>query len=110
MNNITREVFLKPVIEAIQQAEEMGGPDGSEYVELLDAIATEAQRRKAAYLATLPEAEAKAGDDAWYVSQAKAQYEQEGEIEIDSNAIVSRGDDPGAYVQAWVWVGANHWD
>jgi hypothetical protein len=27
-----------------------------------------------------------------------------GELEIDENAPVSRGDDPGAYVQAWVWV------
>lgn len=31
-------------------------------------------------------------------------YEREGEIEIDPEAIISRGDDPGAYVQAWVWI------
>lgn len=35
---------------------------------------------------------------------AKNEYEREGEIEIDDNAAVSRGDDTGAYVQAWVWV------
>lgn len=29
---------------------------------------------------------------------------RDGECEIDDNAVVSRGDDPGAYVQAWVWV------
>jgi len=27
-----------------------------------------------------------------------------GEIEVDSDAIISYGDDPGAYVAAWVWV------
>ena len=35
---------------------------------------------------------------------AKRLYESEGSIEIDPNATVSRGGDPGAYVQAWVWV------
>ena len=35
---------------------------------------------------------------------AKRIYECEGEIEIDSNASVSRGNDSGAYVQAWLWV------
>jgi hypothetical protein len=29
----------------------------------------------------------------------------DGELEIDDNALVSHGDDNGAYVQAWVWVG-----
>ncbi len=29
----------------------------------------------------------------------------DGELEIDDNAVVSHGDDNGAYVQAWVWVG-----
>jgi len=29
---------------------------------------------------------------------------KEGELEIDSDAKVSEGDDNGAYVQAWVWV------
>jgi hypothetical protein len=29
---------------------------------------------------------------------------REGECEIDDDAMVSRSDDPGAYVQAWVWV------
>lgn len=36
------------------------------------------------------------------------QYQQDGEIEIDDGAIVSRNDEPkcshGAYVAAWVWV------
>jgi superfamily II RNA helicase len=29
---------------------------------------------------------------------------REGECEVDDNALVSKGDDDGAYVQAWVWV------
>jgi hypothetical protein len=28
----------------------------------------------------------------------------EGELEVDANAIVSKGDDDGAYVMAWLWV------
>lgn len=39
-----------------------------------------------------------------YRAAAAAQYGSDGEVEIDSNAIVSLGADPGAYVQAWVWV------
>lgn len=39
-----------------------------------------------------------------YVLAAKKLYTSEGEIEVDANAEVSRGDDDGAYVQAWVWV------
>ena len=35
---------------------------------------------------------------------AKDEYEVEGEIEIDSNATLSEGDDKGCYVSAWVWV------
>lgn len=27
-----------------------------------------------------------------------------GELEIDDNALVSMGEDPGAYVAAWIWV------
>ena len=42
--------------------------------------------------------------DEAYREAAKEQWEREGEIEIDSNAVVSKGDDPGAYVAAWVWV------
>jgi hypothetical protein len=30
-----------------------------------------------------------------------------GEVEVDSNALTSRGDDEnGCYVMAWIWVGA----
>jgi hypothetical protein len=29
---------------------------------------------------------------------------KDGEIEIDDNAEVSLGGDPGAYVQCWIWV------
>ena len=43
-------------------------------------------------------------DDAAYIAAARRKYAREGEIEVDENAKVSRGDDPGAYVQAWVWV------
>lgn len=39
-----------------------------------------------------------------YRAAAKRLYHDEGTIEVDDNAVVSIGDDDGAYVQAWVWV------
>lgn len=36
--------------------------------------------------------------------RARALYARDGEIEIDDDAVISRGSDGGAYVQAWVWV------
>lgn len=39
-----------------------------------------------------------------YVDAASDMHSRDGECEIDGNAKVSMGDDPGAYVQAWVWV------
>lgn len=41
------------------------------------------------------------------VERARAAFQDEGVLEIDDNALVSRADgnpDHGAYVQAWVWV------
>lgn len=49
-------------------------------------------------------AESEAKNDGWYRERAKELYSVDGEIEVDHNALVSRGDDPGAYVAAWVWV------
>lgn len=42
--------------------------------------------------------------DAATRQRAKDLHAQEGDVEIDDNAVVSRGNDDGAYVQAWVWV------
>lgn len=42
--------------------------------------------------------------DQQYREAARLNYQREGEIEIDDNAVISRGSDPGAYVEAWVWV------
>lgn len=39
-----------------------------------------------------------------YIRRAKEQYYEEGAVEIDDNAKISVGSDPGVYVQAWVWV------
>lgn len=43
--------------------------------------------------------------DEWFRDQARERM-SDGEIDVDENAVVSRGNDPGAYVQAWVWVPA----
>lgn len=37
--------------------------------------------------------------------QAAFKRQKDGEIEFDADAIVSHGNDGGAYVQAWVWIG-----
>ena len=48
--------------------------------------------------------------DAAYVVAARTRYASGSggydahDIEIDDDARVSLGDDPGAFVQAWVWV------
>lgn len=39
-----------------------------------------------------------------YRAGAERLFTEEGRIEVDPGAKVSRGSDPGAYVQAWVWV------
>lgn len=41
--------------------------------------------------------------DNWF-RQAAMERSKDGELEVDDGAIVSRGDDAGAYVQAWLWV------
>ena len=45
-----RTIFER-VLAAMQEAEEIGGPEGDEYVALMNQIATEALRRQAAFLA-----------------------------------------------------------
>ena len=48
--------------------------------------------------------------DVQFIQRAREEYGRDGEIEIEEGAVVSRGSDrsrgsdPGAYVQAWVWV------
>jgi hypothetical protein len=37
-------------------------------------------------------------------SDTAAAQTRDGELETDHNAIVSRGEDAGAYVMAWLWV------
>lgn len=42
--------------------------------------------------------------DKAYIEAARKIHHKDGEVEIDEGATVSRGSDPGAYIQAWVWV------
>jgi hypothetical protein len=42
--------------------------------------------------------------DEEYRQLARKKWQDEGECEIDRNAVVSVSEDNGAYVQAWVWV------
>jgi len=46
-------------------------------------------------------------EELYFVKEAKERFSLEGELEVDDDAAVSRGDGEdadGAYVQAWVWV------
>jgi len=40
----------------------------------------------------------------WLRARAKELYGLGSEIDVDSDARVSYGDEQGAFVQAWVWV------
>lgn len=42
--------------------------------------------------------------DEAYRDAAKALHGSDGHCEIDEGAVVSEGEDDGAYIQAWVWV------
>lgn len=46
-------------------------------------------------------------DAAKYHEAASMRYARDGELEIDEDCIVSKGDDPGAYVMMWRWVCAD---
>jgi hypothetical protein len=48
-------------------------------------------------------------DDAVTIAYRNAAKDKQvdGEIEIDDDALVSVGEDCGAYVQAWLWVRAD---
>ena len=39
-----------------------------------------------------------------YRKVAKEMYQVDGEVEVDDDAVVSEGDENGAYVEAWAWV------
>lgn len=39
-----------------------------------------------------------------YRERADEEKGREGELEIDDDAVVSHGEDRGAYVMAWVWI------
>lgn len=43
-------------------------------------------------------------DEEKYYQFAKDHFTCEGDPEIDDDAMVSKSDDGGAYVQAWLWV------
>ncbi len=42
--------------------------------------------------------------DARYREAARAVYQVDGELEFDPTAVVSKGEDAGAYVMGWQWV------
>lgn len=47
---------------------------------------------------------AAAAEAGGWADKARETYGRDGEIEVDEGAVVSHGEDPGAYVMAWLWV------
>ncbi|PZR92023.1 MAG: hypothetical protein DI537_14450 [Stutzerimonas stutzeri] len=47
---------------------------------------------------------ADAAEPGGWADKARELYGEDGKVEIDGDAVVSTGEDPGAYVMAWVWV------
>jgi hypothetical protein len=45
--------------------------------------------------------------DTQYRDAARELHGSDGVLEIDEDAVISRGVDPGAYVAAWVWVSSD---
>lgn len=43
-------------------------------------------------------------EDLLYIGAADEFHHVDGELEFDSDTIVSAGEDPGAYVMGWCWV------
>lgn len=105
MNDTTRTQFFQPILDAMQRAEEMGGPEGAEYCALMSHVRMEAEKR---WATASPNAPLLPGDltDTEYREDARTIYASD-DIDIDDTATVSRSgedDQDGAYVQAWVWV------
>jgi hypothetical protein len=79
-------------------------PDGKRITVQTDgAMKPEEARDLARQLDTLAEELDPTPGAQAYVAAAKL-HGKEGELEIDDNARVSKGDDDGAYVEAWIWV------
>jgi hypothetical protein len=75
-----------------------------------DVIEALERAYKSLFAHLTPPAPDESETEARYRTRAKEIYERDGEIEIDADAVVSMGDDPGAYVAAWVWVAVKEQD
>jgi len=73
-----------------------GASDAQRIVDILDGTAKQAEVEEQ------NQAHGKHPDQG-YIEAAKA-GKYSSEIEVDEGAKVSHGDEPGAYVQAWVWI------
>ena len=86
------------------------GPDGEKLLKLLDRflerkLTPEQLRKKAHTLRSQILTRCNVKHEPATVAAAKEQYGDEGRIEVDDGAVVSRGKGAdGAYVAAWVWV------
>lgn len=81
-------MWLNLTDENIRLIKETMASRGLAGQEILDAITDQEN--------VIPEAEK-------YIDAA-ARKGSEGSLEVDADAVVSMGDDAGAYVMAWLWV------
>lgn len=101
-HRLIREDLLKDTLEAIKASEfdcEIGKSPDESSAKYLGEL-----RAKLEKVLDIEEPQEGEPTDEEYVNTAREIYHKDGETEIDAGAIVSRGDDPGAYVMAWVWV------
>lgn len=79
--------------------------DESELALVKDALRYAIQNNRAGAMTLLDHIEEKVSifdaDDPY---RAAAQEKATDELEIDDDAIVSEGGDPGAWVHAWIWI------
>ena len=86
----------------------MGPRGGCAYLALLsrETVQKLVAAASAALVAPVPKWQKidKLDADEKYRTAARTQYGNGDDVEIDRDATVSIGDDPGAFVQAWLWV------
>jgi hypothetical protein len=70
----------------------------------IDALCKSLNHNGLTFADTVPQF-AESAADSPYVAAARAHHLlSEGMLEVDDPAVVSQGDDSGAYVMAWLWI------
>ena len=94
---------LVTLISRMKTKEEFGDdqPEWEDWIDTLGNLIDSARKIEAAFHAETEEQNSPAA-----VTYRKAALEQQedGVMEVDEDAVVSLGDDGGAYVECWTWI------